>query len=79
MGLKPKQVSDMTSSYSCFCPKYLQQFANPALINQGLLGNQFMPLQLQQLYNQQLQQSRILQNQQAFPYQYNQNIQTFNG
>ena len=48
MGLKPKQVSDMTSSYSCFCPKYLQQFANPALINQGLLGNQFMPLQLQQ-------------------------------
>ena len=60
----------MTSSYSCFCPKYLQQFANSNLLNQ-----QFnLPAQYQQLYNAQLQQARQLQYQQADLYGNQQNF-----
>jgi hypothetical protein len=72
------QVSDTTSSYSCFCPKFLQQFQNPYYGGGFQFNQQFIPGQLQQLYNQQLQQSRILQQQQAFPTQY-QYTQNFNG
>ena len=68
--LLPQQVSDQTSSFSCFCPKFLQQFQNPYLANGGLQYNPYIGVQLQQLYNQQLQQARVLQQQQAFPNQY---------
>ena len=71
--LLPEQVSDQTSSFSCFCPRFLQQLQNPYLANGGYQLNQFNPyigVQLQQLYNQQLQQARVLQQQQAFPNQY---------
>ena len=70
---RPNQVSDQTSSFSCFCPKFLQQFQNPYL--GGSQFNPFIGVQLQQLYNQQLQQARVLQNQMAFPNQYQNQIQ----
>ena len=64
------QVSDQTSSFSCFCPKFLQQFQNQGyagylgnsgyLGNPGILGNPFMPAAYQQLYNEQLNQARQL-------------------